>query len=247
MDKAKELRRKTKNWAIHASQEEVEVDFRELVVKNIGRPLRMLFTEPIILLITLYMGFLYGFFYLSLTAYTLVFQGVYGMSPGISGLPQIGMIIGILIGLAAIAFMNPGYVRKLDANDNVPVPEWRLVLPMAGGISFAVGMLIHPYKIQLLMGSAGLFWFGWTGYTPSIPWIVPTLSGLCLGFGIYVVFLQCVNYIIDAYLAFSASAVAANTIVRSLFGAVFPLFGTYMFNGMYSWHSYASISWALRL
>lgn len=137
--KAKELRRKTKNWAIHASQEEVEVDFRELVVKNIGRPLRMLVTEPIILVITLYMGFLYGFFYLSLTAYTLVFQGVYGMEPGVAGLPQIGMIVGILLGFAGIALMNPGYIKKLEANDDVPVPEWRLVLPMAGGVSFVIG------------------------------------------------------------------------------------------------------------
>lgn len=81
------------------------------------------------------------------------------------------------------------------------------------------------------MSVAGLFWFGWTGFTPSIHWIVPTLAGLCIGFGMFTVFLQCVNYIIDAYLSFSASAVAANTIMRSLFGAVFPLFATYMFDG----------------
>ena len=66
----------------------------------------------------------------------------------------------------------------------------------------------------------------------STPWIVPTLAGLFLGFGIYTVFLQCLNYIIDAYLMFAASAIAANTIMRSTFGAVFPLFATYMFNGI---------------
>lgn len=31
---------------------------------------------------------------------------------------------------------------------------------------------------------------------------------------------------------FAASAIAANTIMRSLFGAIFPLFATYMFDGM---------------
>ena len=30
---------------------------------------------------------------------------------------------------------------------------------------------------------------------------------------------------IDSYLMFAASAIAANTIMRSLFGAIFPLFG----------------------
>ncbi len=58
----------------------------------------------------------------------------------------------------------------------------------------------------------------------STPWIVPTLAGLFIGFGIFSVFLQCLNYIIDAYLMFAASAIAANTIMRSLFGAIFPLF-----------------------
>ncbi|EEB99472.1 hypothetical protein MPER_00844 [Moniliophthora perniciosa FA553] len=33
------------------------------------------------------------------------------------------------------------------------------------------------------------------------------------------------NYIIDTYLMFAASALAANTVVRSLFGAAFPLVG----------------------
>lgn len=51
MEKAAELRRRTMNWGIHAKQEEIEVDFTELVSKNFSRPLRLLFTEPIVLLI----------------------------------------------------------------------------------------------------------------------------------------------------------------------------------------------------
>ena len=58
VDKASELRRRTKNWGIHAKQEEVEVDFNELLTKNISRPLRILFTEPIVLLVSIYMSFL---------------------------------------------------------------------------------------------------------------------------------------------------------------------------------------------
>lgn len=50
VDKAKELRRRTKNWGIHAKQEEIEIDFRELLEKNFSRPIRMLISEPIVLL-----------------------------------------------------------------------------------------------------------------------------------------------------------------------------------------------------
>ncbi|KAK5709090.1 hypothetical protein LTR17_020089 [Elasticomyces elasticus] len=46
------------------------------------------------------------------------------------------------------------------------------------------------------------------------------------------IFLQCLNYLIDAYLMFAASAIAANTFLRSLCGAIFPLFATYMIDGM---------------
>lgn len=206
--KASELRRLTRNWGIHAKQEEVEVDLKDLAIKNLTRPLRILFTEPIVLIITLYMSFIYGLLYLNLTAYALVFQGVYGFSLGVSGLPFIALIVGVLIGLACVVLMNKSYVKKLRANNNIPVPEWRLPLPMVGGILFA----------------AGLFWFGWGGYSTQAPWIVPTLAGGFIGFGIFSVFLQCLNYIIDAYLMFSASAIAANTIMRSMFGAIFPLF-----------------------
>ncbi|KAL7918065.1 major facilitator superfamily domain-containing protein [Trichoderma austrokoningii] len=63
--------------------------------------------------------------------------------------------------------------------------------------------------------------------------------GLC-GLGISMVFLQAFNYIINAYLMFAASALAANTFLRSAFGAICPLFATYMFKGM-------GIQWAMTL
>jgi DHA1 family multidrug resistance protein-like MFS transporter len=145
IDKASDLRRRTKNWGIHAKQEEIEVDFRELVSKNFSRPLRLLFTEPIILFLSIYMSFIYGILYLFLTAYPLVFMGVHGFHAGQSGLTFFGMITGQLIAGAAVIAQQPWYVRKLEGNNGVPVPEWRLPSVMAGGVSFAIG----------------IFWFGW--------------------------------------------------------------------------------------
>lgn len=216
VQKASQLRRETKNWGIHAKQEEVEVDFIELLTKNVSRPLRILFTEPIVLLVTIYMSFIYGILYLNLTAYALVFQGKYGFSPGVAGLPYFGILAGIMIGFIAIVLEQPSYVKKLMGNENIPVPEWRLPLPMFAAVIF----------------TGGLFWFGWTGYQGTIPWIVPTLSGLFTGFGIYTIFVQFLNYIVDAYLMFAASAIAGNTFMRSIFGAAFPLFATYMYEGI---------------
>lgn len=50
------------------------------------------------------------------------------------------MLVGELIGLVITVFMNGSYARKLLANNNVPVPEWRLPLAMAGAPIFA-GMI----------------------------------------------------------------------------------------------------------
>ncbi|KZZ94940.1 major facilitator superfamily [Moelleriella libera RCEF 2490] len=224
IDKAADLRRRTKNWGIHAKQEEIEVDFVELVQKNFSRPLRLLFTEPIILLLSVYMSFIYGILYLFLTAYPLVFIGVHGFTPGQSGLTFFGMICGQLIAGVAVIAQQPWYNRKLAGNNGIPVPEWRMPSMMAGGIAFAVG----------------IFWFGWTGFTRDIHWAVPAVSGIFTGFGLMSIFLQALNYLVDAYLMFAASAIAGNTFMRSLAGAGFPLFARQMFEGM-------GIQWASTL
>lgn len=216
IQKATELRRRTKNWGIHAKQEEIEIDFHELIVKNFSRPIRLLATEPLVLLLSIYMAFIYGLLYLFLTAYPIVFQQIHGMSAGVGGLPYFGMIAGMIAAGIHVALTQPSYNRKLVANGGVPIPEWRLPPVIFGGLSFA----------------GGLFWFGWSGYKASIHWIVPTLSGLLTGFGLLAIFLQSLNYLVDAYLMFAASAIAANTFLRSLAGAGFPLFSQYMFEAL---------------
>lgn len=64
--------------------------------------MRILFTEPIVFLITFYMSFIYGLLYLFLTAYALVFQGVYGWSSGVAGVVYYGMVVGEMIAFIVI-------------------------------------------------------------------------------------------------------------------------------------------------
>lgn len=61
----------------------------------------------------------------------------------------------------------------------------------------------------------------WTGNYPSISWAAPTVSGILTGAGILTIFLQALNYLVDAYLMVAASSIAANTFLRSFFGAGF--------------------------
>ncbi|KAJ5943732.1 hypothetical protein N7516_003900 [Penicillium verrucosum] len=214
--KAATLRRQTRNWGIHAKQDEVEVDLTELLRSNFARPIVMLVTEPILLLVSLYISFVYGLMYALLGAYPVVFEGVYGMSTGVGGLAFIGIIIGELLGGVYILLIQGSYKAKLAANGDKPIPEWRLGPAIIGAVLFAGGM----------------FWFGWTGYTSSIHWMAPIASGLLTGAGIFLIFLQCFNYIVDCYPSLAASTIAANTILRSAIGCSFPLFSRQMMENL---------------
>lgn len=138
--KAARIRKESGNWGIHAKKEEIELAIGDLVEKYITRPLRLLVTEPVLLLISLYMSFIYGLVYALLEAYPVVFEHVHKLSPGLAGLMFIGLIIGILLGLGFILSQQRPYTRRLAANNNVPVPEWRLFPTMIGAPSFAVGL-----------------------------------------------------------------------------------------------------------
>ncbi|KAJ5514261.1 hypothetical protein N7463_003813 [Penicillium fimorum] len=214
--KAAAIRKESQNLSILARHEEIEVNIAGLVEKYFTRPLKLLFTEPIILMVSVYMSFIYGLVYALLEAYPFVFEHVYGMTPAFAGLMFVGLIIGVVLACGFILFGQLAYARKLTDNKGIPVPEWRLAPTLLGAPVFTVG----------------LFWFGWTGFTPQIHWVVPAAAGIFIGFGVLCIFLPYFNYIVDAYLPIAASAVAANIILRSAVAAGFPLFSRQMFQNM---------------
>ena len=213
--KAARLRRITENWGIHAKQEEIVVDFRTLLSKNFSRPLKFLFTEPIILLISIYTAFVYSILYLFLVCYPMAFSSIRGWSPAIASLPYLGMVMGMLLGGALVISFQPWTNRRAAAAGGRIRPEDRLVPCIIGSVFFPVGIL----------------WFAWAGADVRVHWIVPALAGIPLGLGVITVSLTCLNYLIDSYvsLGFAASAIAANTFLRSVLAAGFPLFAKVLF------------------
>ena len=138
--KAAAIRRQTNNWAVYAQHDRVEVNPRQLIEKYFTRPLRMLITEPIILLVSVYMSFIYALVYCLLEAYPYVFGEIYGMTPGVSGLPFIGLIIGQVLSCGFLLSQHVSYTNNLVRNKNVPVPEWRLNPAILGAPIFTIGI-----------------------------------------------------------------------------------------------------------
>ncbi|KAM0746669.1 Benomyl/methotrexate resistance protein [Meredithblackwellia eburnea MCA 4105] len=197
---------------------------QEKLVINMSRPFVLLFKESIVSLFALYAAVVYGTLYGMFGAYPVVFQQGRGWSEGIGGLPFIGVGVGMLFAIVLNVWTNNKYVRDLEASpEGRLAPEARLPICAFGGCCLPVG----------------LFWFAWT-CQPSVHWIVPILAGVPFGLGMVLVFLSMMNYLVDAYLMYAASALAANAVLRSIFGAVFPLFIVQMFHGLGN-------NWALTL
>jgi hypothetical protein len=57
---------------------------------------------------------------------------------------------------------------------------------------------------------------------PNIHWVVPMLSGVTFSIGMLLTFMALINYLTDAYEIYAASANAASSTTRSIFGAVLP-------------------------
>ena len=185
----------------------------------LSRPWIFLVREPIVTIITIYMAIVYGTLYLCFSAFPIVFQRGRGWSEGIGGLAFIGVAVGFMLALAYIIPDNGRYARadaaaKAKGLHNAP-PEARLPPALIGSVLLPVG----------------LFWFAWTN-GPEIHWIVPIIASAPFGAGMIFVFLSCFNYLIDSYTVYAASVLAANSILRSLFGAAFPLFTTQMFDNL---------------
>ncbi|CAM9019845.1 unnamed protein product [Wickerhamomyces anomalus] len=139
------------------------------------------------------------------------------MKGGVAELPYLGVALGMVFGGCYCYAMEGRYIKAMNANGGKPVPEARLYPMFAGAILFPVG----------------IFWLTWTGnYHNKVHWMAPTASGVFTGFGLITIFNSSINYIIDSYLIFAASAMAANAFLRAAFACAFPLFSVAMFHNM---------------
>jgi MFS family permease len=213
--KAQRLRKETGDERYYHPHESLKLDAKTMVTKHFSRPLLMLTTEPMVTCIAFYASFVYALLYLTLEVFPIVFQEHRGWSPVVSSLPFLGLFVGVLFAVLINLGNQPRYARIVDAAGGKPVPEARLAPMALGGILFAIG----------------LFWFGWTA-APSIHWIAPVLASVFIGAGFNVIFQQCINFLVDTYALYAASAVSANTFLRSILAAGFPLVAGPMFRGM---------------
>ncbi|KAF2201867.1 MFS multidrug transporter-like protein [Delitschia confertaspora ATCC 74209] len=219
--RAKTLRKSTKR-PIYALSELNHPSTIELLKISFKRPTKMLLTEPVVTFFTLWISFAWGILFLFFSSVVQTFSTNYNFSTMQTGLVQLAITVGALIGTLINPLQDYLYLRTAEKNiekPGRPIPEGRLYTSVAGSLLF----------------TGGLFMYGWSS-RPSVPWIVPTIGVAIVGIGIYSIYMGVVNYLIDAYEKYAASALSAASLGRNVFGAFLPLASYSLFENLgYGW------------
>jgi multidrug resistance protein len=214
------LIKETGNNELHTDWDDPNRTLIQTVKTALGRPFKLLGTQIIIQVLTLYMAYLYGINYLVLSTFPTLWTEVYHESIGIGGLNYISLGVGLFIGTQICAPTQDRIYRALKKrNGGVGKPEFRVPLMILGALCVPIG----------------LFWYGWSAQA-KIHWVMPNIGVAIFGAGIVTGF-QCIQtYLVDAYTKYAASAIGAVTVLRSLAGFGFPLFAPYMYEKLhYGW------------
>jgi MFS family permease len=152
--------------------------------------------------------------YLLFTTFTFVFEEHYHFSSSNVGLSYIASGIGMFIGLIVTGTTSDRILKRLTAKNNgVSKPEYRLPPLIFLGVFMPIGLFIY----------------GWTAQY-HVQWAVPMLGTLFFGIGLISCLICIQTYLIDTFTLHAASAMAANTLLRSILGGLLPLAGLDMYN-----------------
>ncbi|KAG5302748.1 MFS multidrug transporter [Histoplasma capsulatum G186AR] len=225
--KAIRLRRETGDERWRAPIERRERSVAQTVLRTVYRPMMLLALEPMCLSLCIFSAILLGIIYLFFGAFQLVFSTLHGFTLSQVGLSFLGLFVGMMVAILSDPLWRRNYTR-LARKREMKVgklgeyePEWRLPPAIAGAPLVSIGIFI----------------FAWTVYR-HVHWIAPIIGTAVFGMGTVLVYSGIFTFLVDAYPLYAASALAANSFLRSSFGAVFPLFGIQMYHRLgFNWAS----------
>lgn len=191
------------------SRYDIKVGFLELMRVNLSRPFVMAVTEPICIFWNVYVGIVYAILYLCFASYPIVFREGRGWSLGLSSLSFCGIGVGIL---TTICLASP--IKKM-INSHKPDADGHI----------APESMMSVVCIAAVLVPVGELWFAWTCLPASIHPAVSIAAGIPFGAGNAAIFIYVSNYLAGSYGIYAASALAGNSVVRSVLGGVIPLAG----------------------
>ena len=193
----------------------------------LSRPLKLLFGSPVVALSCVLIFVVIGILNVFLTEMSRIYQKLYGMSSAQSGTVYFGLALGFVLASILFGLSNDKIMHKLaERNKGETQPEFRLPAAITAMPTVVVGLLVYGWSLHF-----------------KIAWIVPTIGSGIAGLGITTVQvrdkslvanadnlqLAITTYLVDSFDTYSASALAAITMARSLGGAIVPLLGPVLY------------------
>ncbi|KAH6623318.1 major facilitator superfamily domain-containing protein [Chaetomium tenue] len=180
---------------------------RQLLI-SIARPARMLATQPILQLVSVFMAFNFGVLYYLLATFAILQADVYHESVAQTGLHYIAIAIGNLSAnfLGAYAMDRLWGILKRRTH-GATAPEYRVPLTFPGALFIPTGLL----------------WYGWSA-NARLHWIMTDVGAAIVGFGLLLHTSAMSAYILDSFPDYTASAMGASQVLRMVCGFVFPIF-----------------------
>ncbi|KNG91011.1 MFS transporter [Aspergillus nomiae NRRL 13137] len=197
--KAKALRKQTGDVRYRAPMEVNKLPLQKRLITAVSRPFLWSYTEPIVLLMALYLTIVYIILFTFLEGYKFIFGETYGLSQGLTSITWAGMFVGMVLTCLIVPTVYT-WTRKEYERTNRILPETRLWYAMLGGA---------------LAVPVGLFWMGWTSYSSISIWS-PLIASAFVGFGMTTIFTSAYLYVIDSYGVYSASALGFMAFIRYL-------------------------------
>lgn len=175
------------------------------------RPIKLLSTQPIVQVMALYQGYLYGNIYILYSSIAILWTTRYHEKLDIASLHYLALGLGTAFAAEVATHINDRIFRIMTKrNGGKGLPEFRIPIMI-------------PATVIL---SIGLFWYGWSAEARMF-WLMPDIGIALFAAAAYICTVSNNIYVVDTYGRYSASALAATSMLRCLAGFVFPLFSPY--------------------
>lgn len=188
---------------------------------NATRACKILFRQPIVLVMSTYQALIFSTMYSLYTNYSSIWSNPpYDFNKIQVSISYLAPAVGFCLTAAIVVpFIDRIYNRLSQQNDGEGKPEYRLPLANIGALCLPISLL----------------WFGWT-VEYEYNWPVPLSAMLFFGASQVSIFNTVQNYYIDAFENMAASALAAGAFLRSVVGGIVPLFVPMLFDKVgYGW------------
>jgi MFS family permease len=206
--RAAKLRMETGNDNYRTTFELHDIDNNATLLEAIMRPVVVLWSNGVLLAISIFGSVTFTFFYVMSTTLPDILEGVYGLSPAQTGAAFISFSAGSIVTVTLCnQTLDRIYIRLRDTKGKgIGQPEYRLPLSIVGG---------------LLLPAVVVF-YGWVAEAQLPLWVF-LISVALMGAAMMLGSLPLMAYVVDAFGIYSASAMTAVIVTRCLMGTFLPL------------------------